>query len=148
MILSIESMPLSANSYIQLCIVSTEEEAFAEICRYLEINNIFSDTTTVWKESRTDVSGVASTNKIIKMGKDLTFQIHYDNKPDYISLDDILAKDSHYAYSVQRKTDYGYNSLKCFRSNNAYGGVFSSWFPDEYERYMLDRNKREGEVCR
>lgn len=142
MILSIESMPMSANSYIQLCIVSTEEEAFAEIRRYLEINNIFSDTTTVWKEFRTDMSGITSTNKIIKMGKDLTFQIHYDNKPDYTSLDDILANNPHYAYSVQNKTDYGYNSLKCFRSNNAYGGVFSSWFPDEYERYMLDLKER------
>lgn len=147
MTLSIMSMPMSANSYVKLREVSTEEEAFAEMRRYLEVNNIFSDTTTISKRMYEGRGKKESFNKFIKMGSDVEFQIHYENEPDYESIQDAITRSSSFAYSYKNKDKPGFNSLKVLRHINEYGSTVMSWFPDEYDRYTADLIKRVGEIC-
>lgn len=47
MILAIERVAYSPDLYLQLCEVSSEEEAFAEMRRFLYVNHIFSNITSV-----------------------------------------------------------------------------------------------------
>lgn len=148
MILSVESL---SGCYIKLREVCTEEEAFAEIRRYLAVNNFYSDTTTVYKKTRKDRNEKESHNKFVCVdhcaGNDFVFQIHYENEPDYESVQDAVTRSSYFAHCYKNKDKPGFNSLKVLRYINEHGSTVRSWFPDEYDRYTADLIKRVGEIC-
>lgn len=148
MILSVESM---SGYYIKLREVRTEEEAFAEIRRYLEVNSFYSDTTTVYKKTCKGRNEIESLNKFVCVdhcaGVNFTFQIHYENEPEYESVSDAVARSSFFAHCYNTKDKPGRNPLEILRYINQYGSTIMSWFPDEYDRYVSDLIKRVGEIC-
>ena len=142
--------------YIKLKEVANEEEAFYEMSRYMSVNNIHSDTTTVSKVEITDRFGTSEEVKLVEMCDDEdgapVFVIHYNTHPVYDSLQDAVSAGTYFAYcynEYKTKKSHKYNSLKFLRYKTAeQNSCFESWFPDEYKRYMDDLNKRVGGVCR
>ena len=142
---------------IKLKKVDSEEEAFYEMQRYMLVNEIYSDTTSVYRDEFTDVSGKTEKIKFVEMypdsgvNEELIFAIHYNTQPEYNSLEDAISQNRHFAYCLekyrQKKSSYEYNSLRfCRYRSDSIDDVFDSWFPDEYNRYIKDTIMRGGEV--
>ena len=154
MIVSVDINPGVCNNYLKMKEVKTEAEAFFEMRRYLEVNNIYSNITTVFERDRLNYVGDGGESKLVVMGDDqigddIEFAIHYDSNPDFNSIDDAIKETGSFAYSYEK-----YRAKKAcgllrtrYRMDNP-EITFESWIPDEYENYLRDLKKREDEICR
>ena len=89
------------NVSIRLKEVVDEAEAFSEMGRYLEVNNIYSDTTSLtrWsgeRESEAKLVWMGTNDKMY--GNDFLFGIHTETPPRYDTMKDALAGDRMLAY--------------------------------------------------
>lgn len=141
---------------IKLKEVDSDEEAFYEMRRYMTVNGICSDTTTLRKDSYADRFGKSEEIKCVYMHSgyhnqdDLVFAIHNLTRPEYDSLEDAINGNSYIAYCFDKyqneKEKYSPgNSLQFprLRSNNTHT---TSWFPDELALYADDLTRRGGDV--
>lgn len=76
---------------VKLREVNTEQEAFAEMRRYLEINQIASNyTEIVWREEKEHFWGTHQAHKEVSMknsgGYGATFGIYYEGTPKNIGI--------------------------------------------------------------
>lgn len=143
---------------IKLTKVDSEEEAFYEMQRYMSVNNIYSDVTTISRGEFTDGLGQTEIIKYVSMcpysslnDRYLMFAIHCSTQPEYNSLEDAVSKSKYFAYCFERynqkKSSYESNSLRFWRyKSENISDSFDSWFPDEYNRYIKDLIKRGGET--
>lgn len=144
---------------IKLKEVDCEEEAFYEMRRYMTVNDICSDTTTLRKDDYADQFGEVEELKYVYMHSgyldqdDLVFAVHHRTRPEYDSLEDAVNGNSHISYCFGKyqneKEKYAPgNSLQFprLRSNKMHT---TSWLPDELALYISDLTKRGGDVyCR
>ena len=141
---------------IKLKEVDSEEEAFYEMRRYMKVNNIYSDITTLRKYTYTDHSNVTEELKLVNMHTsylgqdDLVFAVHYQTQPEYSSLEEAIEKNSHLAYCFEKyqneRDKYSrVNSLR-FPRLRLGGTSTDAWLPEELDIYIADLTKRGGDV--
>ena len=123
---------------IFLCEVETEEEAFFEMRRFLEVNRILSDRTTV--RTAKDKSG--ESNEIIYKnvemtfgcGNKVTFGIHYTGRPSRMELGDEAS------WNLDRSNLASYETLRRY---DAAGDRIVCWY-DEVAAYLADLKTRKA----
>ena len=120
--------------------VETEEEAFAEMRRYLEVNNILSNYTEVyWKEVNENY-GILARHKHIAMGSKpggggADFGIYYEGRPTHLELG------SEEKWGIKREQ---YPSQKNFSYYfKASENKYVCWY-DEVTRYFQDLAERKA----
>lgn len=144
---------------IKLKEVGSEEEAFYEMRRYMTINGVCSDTTTLRKDSYEDQFGQSEELKRVYMHSgyldqdDLVFAIHHLTQPEYDSLEDAISGNSHIAYCFNKyqndKEKYSPGNSLQFPRLRADNTHTISWFPDELALYIADLTRRGGDTyCR
>lgn len=123
---------------IKLREVETEQDAFAEMRRYLEINQIASNyTEVVWREAKEHHWGTHHAHKEVAMcnsgGYGATFGIYYDGSPRYSGIEPAenweVHRDSPFTLY---NPDFSYNPTK--KKNVC-------WY-DDLETYFEDLRKR------
>ena len=141
MIVSVKICPDSSTDFLKMREVDTEEEAFYEMRRYLEANNIYTDVTTI--DTETDGCKLVYMSPLYD-GDTICFAINYTTKPDYDSIEEAMNSDcGSFAYAL------AHNSKKLVReiTRERDGQIYKSSIIDEYNNYIKDLKKRAGEVC-
>ena len=128
---------------VYLAEVENERDAFFEIRRYLEVNNIFSDTTSIDKDAR---------SKRIRLGNYCpSFEIIYEGNADCSSMSELI--DSHWqvqeSYQIYLGEVFGHDK-QCLKQPRHSADVDGeddtrwAWIFDEFDAYMKDRRTRLG----
>ena len=149
--------------------VDTEEEAFYEMRRFIKVNGILSETTSVHvKEFDTNAS--KNIGKAVGMGGEndssigggASFFIYYDDPEDksvlFESIQDARSRSEEFEEEYQKYLEvkngacvrYDWQSHKLFSqlTKDYYNYAafektyFDSWFPERYEKYLVDLCKR------
>lgn len=123
---------------IKLREVETEQDAFAEMRRYLEINQIASNyTEIVWREAKEHHWGIHQAHKEVSMcnsgGYGATFGIYFEGEPRYQKMESAEEWDVHRdSPFTLYNPDFSYNPTK--KKNVC-------WY-DDLENYFEDLKKR------
>ena len=120
--------------------VNTEEEAFAEMRRYLKVNRISSTYTEVYWQKVNENIGVLTGHKRVAMARKpsggATFGIYYEGRPTHLELG------SEEKWGIKRPTPpfVGFNPDYYFR-----GDINENvcWY-DEVAAYFDDLEKRKA----
>ena len=149
--------------------VNTEEEAFYEMRRFIKVNGILSETTSI-KIDEFDTNKSKNIGKAVGMGGEngtsigggASFFIYYDNPTDqsvlFESIQDARTRSEEFESEYQKYLDvkngscirYDWMSHKLFsqltKDYHNYTAFkqtyFDSWFPERYEKYIADLCKR------
>ena len=123
---------------VLLCEVETEEEAFFEMRRFLKVNRIISDKTTVKTFYKNDGNESELMHKEITMthgGNDVAvFGIYYKGSPNYGELGD----ESDWGIDRTALKGYNINYRYCSSKN-----CFVYWY-DEVAAYLADLKTRKA----
>lgn len=123
---------------VKLREVNTEQEAFAEMRRYLEINQIASNyTEIVWREEKEHFWGTHQAHKEVSMknsgGYGATFGIYYEGTPRHLEIEPAekweVHRDSPFTLY---NPDFHYNPTK--KVNVCWYDDLANYFEDLWNR--------------
>ena len=119
----------SIHGDIMLREVNTEEEAFAQMRRFLEVNNHISNCTTVFKKP----NGKSVIMSYGNSGDSLRFCIYYEGQPTHLT----LAPEEKYEIDRNRlpSSNFAYRYVASLRK-------FICWY-DEVKEYLRDLDERK-----
>lgn len=124
--------------------VETEEEAFAEMRRYIKVNNIPSNCTEVQWVDVDENRGIFTRYKKVSMvntiGHGVSFGIYYEGQPAHLELG------SEEKWEIQRDDWPSRNPSYYYKESE---NKFVCWY-DEVARYLQDLAERKagGGECR
>lgn len=132
---------------VVLCEVDTEAEAFFEMRRYLEVNNIYSDCTSIGYFSEEDKDGVSQRVKAICMFDQYHYNKdgYYDGTIDNVSF--LLKSDN--SHCLETLEDFmshypKYTREACFaNSPGRKRNGETVWWGDDIKRYLDDYKLRK-----
>lgn len=119
--------------------VNTEEEAFAEMRRFLKVNDLSSNFTTVsWAEANED-RGILARHKYVCMTNVLaegaSFGIYYEGHPTHFELG------SEEKWGIKREKILLNRNLAYYYKSSA--SAYVCWY-DEVTRYFQDLAERKA----